>query len=86
MTSLQTDQVYLPVPPPPPPPSAQSFTFPKPLSYEFRVAEHIDDEGKILKVALQVQVWQHDQYGTGTVIQTWTDVQRVKMKGGVIQP
>lgn len=86
MTSLQTDQVYLPVPPQPTPPPAQSFTFPKPLSYEFRVAEHIDDEGKILKVGLQVQVWQHDQYGAGNVIQTWTDVQRVKLKDGILQP
>ena len=89
MNSLTTDQVYLPVPPvppPPPPPIAQSFTFPKPLSYEFRVAEHLDNEGKIIKVGLQVQIWEHNQYGNGSVIQTWTDVPRVKMKDGIIQP
>lgn len=77
MTSLTTKQVYLPVPTYNPPP-AQSITFPKPLSYEFRVAETVDIDGKITRVALQVQVWEHDEYGAGTVKQTWTEVPRYK--------
>lgn len=57
----------------------------KPLSYEFRVAEHFDEAGKLLKVGLQVQVWEHDNYGAGNVMQSWTDVPRVKFVNGVIQ-
>lgn len=88
MIQLSTKQVYVPQPTPqmPPPPPALSFTFPKPVSYEFRVAEHIDAEGKITKVGLQVQVWEHDEYGVGIIKQTWTDVQRVKLKDGILQP
>lgn len=82
---LNTKQMYVPQQTPPTPPSLQ-FTFPKPLSYEFRVAEHIDDEGKILKVGLQVQVWEHDEFGSGNVAYPWTDVERVKIKNGIIQP
>lgn len=86
MIALITEQVYLPQPPTPPTPPLQSFTFPKPLSYEFRVAEHVDSDGNIMKVGLQVQVWQHDQYGNGNVLSPWTDVQRVKLKDGILQP
>jgi hypothetical protein len=50
----------------------------KPLSYEFRVAEFIKD-GKIEKVALQVQVWEHDNYGSGFLKQDWTTVERVQI-------
>lgn len=49
----------------------------KPVSYEFRVVEHVKD-GEIVKVGLQYQVWEHDNYGTGNVKQTWTDVVRVQ--------
>ena len=49
----------------------------KPLSYEFRVVEHMKD-GEIVKVGLQYQVWEHDNYGTGNVKLTWTDVPRVQ--------
>ena len=49
----------------------------KPLSYEFRVVEHTKD-GEIVKVGLQYQVWEHDNYGAGNVKQTWTDVPRVQ--------
>lgn len=51
----------------------------KPLSYEFRVLEEIDADGKIAKVRLQSQVWEHNNYGTGTLMQDWTDVPRVRM-------
>ena len=66
----------------PPPPT---IPFVKPLSYEFRVAEHLDDEGKLSRVALQVQVWEHDEYGAGIVRQRWQDVPRCKFdKDGAI--
>ena len=83
---LSTKQVYLPVPNYTPPP-AQSITLPKPLSYEFRVAEIVDDDGKVEKVRLQVQVWEHDECGSGNVKQVWTDVPRIKFdKNGVMLP
>ena len=85
MIQLNTQQVYIPQQPPPVAPPVQSFTFVKPVSYEFRVAEHLDQTDKVIKVALQVQVWEHNDHGTGNVIQTWHDVPRVKMKDGVIQ-
>lgn len=50
----------------------------KPLSYEFRVVEYIKDN-KIEKVALQVQVWEHDNYGSGILKQDWTHVDRVQI-------
>lgn len=50
----------------------------KPVSYEFRVAEFMKD-GKVEKVALQVQVWEHDNYGVGNVKQDWTTVDRVQI-------
>ena len=64
------------------PPSVQlpaiPIDFVKPVSYEFRVAETVDDSGKIIKVSLQMQVWEHDEFGSGTVKQYWQDVPRVK--------
>lgn len=50
----------------------------KPLSYEFRVAEFMKDD-KVEKVALQVQIWEHDNYGVGNVRQSWTTVERVQI-------
>jgi hypothetical protein len=49
----------------------------KPLSYEFRVVEHVED-GKIVKVGLQYQVWEHDNYGSGQIKIGWSDVKRVQ--------
>jgi hypothetical protein len=54
-----------------------SVVLSKPLSYEFRVVEHMEN-GYIVKVGLQYQVWEHDNYGVGIVKQTWTDVPRVQ--------
>jgi hypothetical protein len=51
----------------------------KPVSYDFRVAEYVDEDGKISKVGLQYRMWEHDNDGTGTVVQTWTDVERVQI-------
>jgi hypothetical protein len=71
------------------PPSVQlpaiPIDFVKPVSYEFRVAETVDDSGKIIKVSLQMQVWEHDEFGSGTVKHYWQDVPRVKFdKNGTI--
>lgn len=71
---LTSKKIYPVVAPTP----AIPVDFVKPLSYEFRVAEHVDDSGKITKVCLQVQVWEHDEFGSGTVKYTWTDVPRYK--------
>lgn len=57
-----------------------SVTIPKPLTYNFRVAEYMDKKGAIAKVGLQYQIWEHDNYGIGHVIQNWTDVERVKLQ------
>ena len=79
--NLTSKKIYPPVPPAP----AIPVDFVKPLSYEFRVAETVDIDGKITKVALQVQVWEHDEFGSGIVKQTWTEVPRYKFdKDGVM--
>ena len=72
----------------PPTPVAVPIDFVKPLSYEFRVAEIVDDAGKIEKVKLQIQVWEHDEYGSGVVKQYWTDVPRAKFNkdGAILTP
>ncbi len=65
---------------------AQQMPFVKPLSYEFRVHETVV-EGKVTKVKLQVQVWEHDEYGSGNVKQYWSDVPRYQFdENGVILP
>lgn len=70
-----------------PTPVAQTIPFIKPVSYEFRVAEFVDDDGKVEKVKLQMQVWEHDEYGSGTVKTYWHDVPRIKIdKNGSIIP
>ena len=68
-------------------PVAMPIDFVKPLSYEFRVAEFVDDNGKVEKVKLQVQIWEHDEFGSGTVKHFWSDVPRCKFdKNGAILP
>lgn len=57
-----------------------SVVFAKPLSYDFRVAEFLDENGNITKVGLQYRVWEHDNHGEGTVVQTWTDVERIQIQ------
>ncbi len=56
-----------------------SVTLVKPLTYDFRVVEHVDNSGNITKVGLQYRMWEHDNYGTGNVVQDWTDVERVRI-------
>lgn len=55
----------------------QYASFVKPLSYEFRVHETVE-AGKVTKVKLQVQIWEHDEYGSGIVKQRWQDVPRAQ--------
>ena len=56
-----------------------SVTVAKPLSYQFRVAEYVDLEGKVVKVGLQVAVFEHDNYGGSQLRKDWTDVERVQL-------
>ena len=51
----------------------------KPLSYNFRVAEYVDAEGKVVKVGLQVSVFEHDNFGVRQLRKDWTDVERVQL-------
>lgn len=80
MINLTSKKLY------PPTPVPIGIDFVKPLSYDFRVVEIIGDDGKIETVKLQVQIWEHDEFGQGIVKQMWTDVPRVKMDkyGGYI--
>lgn len=50
----------------------------KPLTYKFRVAE-FEKGGEVVKVGLQVQSWEHDNYGVPTLKKDWTDVERVRL-------
>ena len=52
---------------------------PKPLSYSFRVAEFVDAAGNIVKVGLQGKVFEHDVYGTPSLLQDWSDIPRVQI-------
>ena len=52
---------------------------PKPLSYEFRVAEFVDKSNVIIKIGLQVRIFEHDGNGEGTIVQDWNDVTRVQV-------
>lgn len=82
MLSLNTKQIYITPPTPPtiapPPPPVIGVQFVKPLSYEFRVAETVKD-GTITKVSLQMQIYEHDEFGTGTIKTFWHDVNRVRV-------
>jgi hypothetical protein len=53
----------------------------KPLSYDFRVAEYVNDNKEVVKVGLQVRIWEHSHIsgGTGFVKQDWKDVERVQI-------
>lgn len=73
MAVLNTKQLSVPQTVPP----NIVVQFVKPLSYEFRVAETLDADGKIAKVGLQMQIWEHDEWGTSTLYQFWQDVPRI---------
>lgn len=81
---LNTKHIYVPQMAPPPPPTL-TIQIPKPESYEFRVLETMDYSGKIVSVKLQVQVFEHDELGTGTLKFDWKDVPRVVVtKDGMV--
>lgn len=60
------------------------------LSYEFRVVEHLNNEGKVTAYIMQSQVWAHNPPDANGIkpmpmlVQDWTDVPRVQMKNGQI--
>lgn len=60
------------------------------LSYEFRVVEHVNDDGKVTAYIMQTQVWAHDPPDANglkampILVQDWTDVPRVQMQNGQI--
>jgi hypothetical protein len=76
--NLTTNTYFGATPMTPATPPAPSITLPEPISYEFQVVEHVEDN-KITKVALQVKRNIHDQYGTIKVHGTWEDVPRVRI-------
>ena len=55
-----------------------SVVIPRPFSYEFRVAEWTQGDD-VVKVGLQVKVFDHNNSGYPTVRQDWTDVERVRI-------
>lgn len=66
---------YVPVPAAAP---APTIILPDPISYEFRVVEYMKD-GKIDKVALQVCMHTHDQYGNIKLHGIWREVPRIQI-------
>ena len=70
------------------------------MTYEFRVAEHLDENDKVTKYVMQMQIWSHKpstadghkpstadgSYTNPKLIRDWYDVPRVRMKNGVEQP
>jgi hypothetical protein len=82
MINLNTKQIF--VTPQMHTPPAMPVQFVKPLSYEFRVAEHLDTNNNVERVGLQVQLHEHDEYGVPIIRVGWMDVPRVKLKNGVV--
>ena len=58
-----------------------SVSIAKPVSYEFRVAEYINDNKEVVKVGLQVRMWEHSNIinADGFIKQDWKDVERVQI-------
>ena len=60
------------------------------ISYEFRVVEHLNDEGKVTKYVMQTQIWAHEPPNDNGVssppnlVSDWKDVPRVQMRDGLI--
>jgi hypothetical protein len=76
--TLTTNTYFGIAPPTPSTPPAPSIQMPEPISYEFQVVEHVEDN-KITKVALQVRRHVHDQYGNIKIHGNWEDVPRVRI-------
>ncbi len=60
----------------PPPPTVMLA---KPLSYQFQVVEYVDKEDKVIKVELQVQKTEHDNYGNVISSSGFVPVPRIKL-------
>ena len=58
-----------------------SVSMAKPVSYEFRVAEYVNDNKEVVKVGLQVRMWEHSNLinTDGFIKQDWKDVERVQI-------
>ena len=58
-----------------------SVSVAKPVSYEFRVAEYVNDNKEVVKVGLQVRMWEHSNIinSDGFIKQDWKDVERVQI-------
>jgi hypothetical protein len=76
MLNLNSKQIFVT-------PPAMPVQFVKPLTYEFRVAEHLNEDNNVERVGLQVQIHEHDEYGVPIIRVGWMDVPRVKLKNGV---
>jgi hypothetical protein len=59
-----------------PPPSVMLA---KPLSYQFQVVEYVDKDDKVIKVELQVQKTEHDNYGNVIQSSGFQPVPRIKL-------
>jgi hypothetical protein len=82
MINLNTKQIF--VTPQMQTPTAMPVQFVKPLSYEFRVAEHLKEDNTVDRIGLQVQIHEHDEYGVPIIRVGWMDVPRVKLKNGIV--
>ena len=51
----------------------------KSLQYEFRVLESTKDGG-VVKVGLQVRIYEVDHFGVSLLRHDWTDVERVRLE------
>jgi len=80
MNTFLTTNTYTTVPVVQTNTSGPTITLPEPISYEFQVVEWVDDNEKIIKVALQVKKNVHDQYGNIKVPGYWQEVPRIKIK------
>ena len=60
-----------------PPPTTVMLA--KPLSYQFQVVEYVDKDDKVIKVELQVQKTEHDNYGNVIQSSGFQPVPRIKL-------
>jgi hypothetical protein len=65
-------------------PSPSYVNIVKPFTYDFRVAEYVDENNVVQKVGLQVRIYEAKTlpggYGSSTdMIQDWTDVPRIQL-------
>ena len=72
-SQLVTTTVAVVTQPPP------SVNVPKPVSYQFQVVEYIDEDKKVVRVELQVQMSEHDNYGNTISSSGFKPVPRIKL-------